>query len=127
MTSDSTRDATLEPDEPLRPPRWEFEAVEIERIELREPVYVPRGIEAVEVAQAVEVRLSGTLDPGDMESFDSYLPAIRIGDTQSARMSAEEKGVRFTIYPEVDGEIESGPIEFRARLGEQFSSTGLEV
>jgi hypothetical protein len=42
-------------------------------------------------------------------------------------MTQEDDGVRFTYYPEVDGDVEGGAVEFRARLGDRFEATGLEV
>jgi hypothetical protein len=125
MSSDSN--PPRPPREAPRPPRWNFSRVEAVLFELPRPIIVPRGAEAREASYVVEVRLQGELDPGDMEFFDSYLPQIRISGSPSSAMSEQDGEYRFTFYPEVDGELRPGPVEFRARLGAPFEPTGLET
>jgi len=127
MSTDSTRGAGLEPDWRPVPVNWDFREARMERRELAEPVLVPRGIESIRVTHAVDVRLAGTLDPGAAQWYDSYLPTLRIGGAQSSRMTRNDDSLRFTFYPDVDGDIEGGPIEFRARLDDEFEPTGLDV
>ena len=109
-----------------RPPRWRFIGVELMRQQLPRPLIIPRGPVSHEVSEALEVRLHGELDPGDMRYYDSYMPEIRISGTSSSRMSDEDGEYRFTFYPEVDGDVR-GPIEFRARLDDPFEPTGLST
>ena len=127
MSSDSMRGATPEPDRRPAGPTWEFHDASIERRDLDEPVLVPRGVESVEVFRAVDVLLRGRLDPGGVQWYDSFLPTLRVGGRESSRMTQDDDGVRFTYYPDVDGDVEGGAVEFRARLDDEFEATGLEV
>ena len=127
MSSDSVRGATPEPDRRPASPTWEFHGASVERRDLDKPVLVPRGVESVEVFRAVDVLLRGRLDPGGVEWYDSFLPTLRVGGRESSRMTQDDDGVRFTYYPDVDGDVEGGAVEFRLRLDEQFEATGLEV
>ncbi len=127
MSADSTRGAGPGPDRRPVAPSWEFRDASVERRDLDEPVLVRRGVESVRVGRAVDVLLRGRLDPGGAEWFDSYLPTLRVGGRESTRMSADGDGLRFTYYPDVDGDVEGGIVEFRARLGDDFQPTGLEV
>jgi hypothetical protein len=108
-------------------PSWEFREARVERRDLGEPVPVARGAESIGVTRTVEVLLTGRLDPGAAEWYDSYLPTLRVGGRESSRMTEDSNGVRFTYYPDIDGDIEGGAVEFRARLDEEFEGTGLEI
>jgi hypothetical protein len=108
-------------------PSWEFREARVERREFREPVPVARGAESIGVTRAVEVLLTGRLNPGEAQWYDSYLPTLRVGGQESSRMTEDDSGVRFTYYPDIDGDIEGGAVEFRARLDEEFEATGLEI
>lgn len=123
MSSDSTRGDAAAPRLP-RPPRWRFGRVDIRRVALPEPRRVPKGVETVEVSEAVDVHLSGRVDPGDVEWFDSYMPTLRLGNAESSRMEQDDDGVTFTFYPEVDGEVDVRSVEFRAQLGQPFELVG---
>lgn len=127
MTGDSTRGGPDRSRPEPRPPRWRFHEALLERHELREPVTIPFGAEFVSVSTAYELRLLGEIDPGDAEWLDSYLPTVRVGGRSSSRMTRDDDGVRFAFYPEVEGELEGGEIEFRARLGDEFERTGLRI
>jgi hypothetical protein len=127
MSADSARGAEREPNREPVAPRWEFRDASVDRRTLDEPVLVPRGVESIEVRSAVVVRLTGLFDPGGAEWYDSFLPTLRVGGTQSSRMTRDEGGVRFTYYPDVDGDVEGGAVEFRARIDDEFEATGLEI
>lgn len=127
MSADSTRGASPEPDRRPISPSWEFHEASVDRRDLDEPVLVPRGVESIEVTRAVDVLLRGSLDPAGAEWYDSFLPTLRVGGKESSRMTRDDDGVRFTYYPDIDGDVEGGAVEFRARLDDEFAATGLEV
>lgn len=127
MSTDSTRGQSPGPEARLVSPSWEFHEALLTHRELEEPLYVPRGVESIEVSRVVEVLLKGRLDPGTAEWQDSFLPTLRVGGKESSRMTKDYDGLHFTYYPEIDGNIEGGPVEFRARLGDEFETTGLET
>jgi hypothetical protein len=127
MGADSGTSAGRDPGREPAPARWEFRAAAVGRSRLDEPVLVARGVETIPVREAVVVRLVGRFNPGGVGWFDSFLPTLRVGDAVSTRMTSDDDGVRFTFYPDVDGEPTGGAVEFRARLDEDFEPTGLEI